>query len=700
MPVSISHLNPQQKEAVITVDCPLLVLAGAGSGKTGVITSKVAWLVEKEVCDAADIVAVTFTNKAAAEMKARLSRMMQKSESRKLRVSTFHRLGLSLLHRYASRKDRTTAGANPNDAEQLHALRPGFSIFDANDSRSVIAEILADTKQPGEDKAVAARISQWKNDLVPPQEAAKLAADPMQRLQAEIYRDYQKFLASCNAVDFDDLIRLPVELLRSDETMRQRIQENIGQLLVDEYQDTNRCQYELVKLLLGQHGILTAVGDDDQSIYSWRGANPENLNSLAKDFPTLKVIKLEQNYRSSQRILRSANAVIAENPHVFEKKLWSDLAIGEQLRLSVCRDGSDEAEWVAADILTQKFRFNVRAGDIAILYRSNYQSRAIEQALRERGLRYQVSGGRSYFDFPEVKDLMAYLRVMTNASDDNAFLRVINRPKREIGPRTLQQLGLFATEVKCSLFEACLHDELATVLPARAAIRLQEFSNRIVLQSDHATRGQPVEAVRKLLDMIDYDIWLADQSTSEPALQRSRDNIHEMLDWMQRLASDDDVEAPESGRDFASLVAHIALVDMLSRQQEETDSSDDAEDSSAIQLMTLHAAKGLEFPHVYMTGMEEGILPHYNSTEDDQLEEERRLAYVGITRARHRLTFTMAGTRQRFGETSRPQSSRFLDAIAAEDMERLGGEISEESEQRNQETGKSTLADLRAMLDA
>ena len=704
---SIAHLNPQQKEAVTTVDRPLLVLAGAGSGKTGVITSKVAWLVDKQVCQASEIVAVTFTNKAAAEMKTRLSRMMQRADSGKLRVSTFHRLGLSLLHQYAARKNRpvttpaTTGQTSGSSLEKLRNLRPGFSIFDANDSRSVVADILTETKQPGEEKSIAGSISQWKNDLVSPQDAMAQASDPLSHLQAQIYADYQKFLGSCNALDFDDLISLPVELLRGDDNARQRVQEKLGQLLVDEYQDTNRCQYELVKLLLGDRGILTAVGDDDQSIYSWRGANPQNLVTLASDFPQLKVIKLEQNYRSSQRILRSANAVIAENPHVFEKQLWSDLAIGEQLRLSVCRDGSDEAEWVAADILAQKFRYNVRAGDIAILYRSNYQSRQLEQALRERGVRYQVSGGRSYFDYPEVKDLMAYLRVMINPSDDNAFLRVINRPKREIGPRTLQQLGLFAAECQCSLFEACLHDALASSLPARAAIRLQEFANRIVLQSDYAQRGEPVEAIRTLLEKINYDVWLADQASSEGALQRSRDNVSEMLDWIQRLASDDDPEAPESGRDFASLVAHVALVDMLSRQNQDESGSDDdsGEDHSAVQLMTLHAAKGLEFPHVYMTGMEEGILPHYNSTEDDQLQEERRLAYVGITRARYRLTFTMASSRNRFGEVFRAEPSRFLEAIADEDMDRLGGEISADAQERNLQTGKSTLADLRALLE-
>jgi len=700
---TLANLNPEQRDAVTTVDRPLLVLAGAGSGKTGVITHKIAWLVGSDVCAADSVVAVTFTNKAAAEMKARVARMLPKSDSRKLRVSTFHRLGLRLLHRHAASRHNTApfTGSSDEDAMLLGNLRPGFSLFDASDSRSVIAEILGDGHLNGEDKAAAASISNWKNELVSPTDALKTADDRLSRHHATVYQRYQQFLMSCNALDFDDLIRLPVEILRRDAAMREKIQGNLQQLLVDEYQDTNRCQYELVKLLVGDSAVLTAVGDDDQSIYSWRGANPENLNALTRDFPSLKVVKLEQNYRSSQRILRSANSVIAENPHVFEKRLWSDLGVGEPLRLSVCRDSRDEAEWIAADILTQKFRHNVRSRDIAILYRSNYQSRPIEQALRERGLRYEISGGKSYFDFSEVKDLMAYLRLMTNSSDDNAFLRVVNRPKRAIGPRTLERLGGFAAEKKCSLFDACLDPSLSSVLPGKPGIRLQDFANRIVLQADNAMRGDPVEAIREFLQMIDFDAWIEDQSASEKATERARENIVEMLDWMQRLANEGDDESNATARDFKSMVAHVSLVDMLSRQSTTNDSNSHQEgmDESAVQLMTMHAAKGLEFPHVYIAGMEEGTLPHQNSTEDEQLQEERRLAYVGITRARFRLTFTMASTRSRFGEVKTAEVSRFLDAIAPEDLERLGVDASTESLERNMATGKSTLESLKAMLD-
>jgi len=476
------------------------------------------------------------------------------------------------------------------------------------------------------------------------------------------------------------------------------VQQGVAQLLVDEYQDTNNCQYELVKLLLGESSVLTAVGDDDQSIYSWRGANPENLNSLASDYPALQVIKLEQNYRSCQRILRSANAVIAENPHIFDKQLWSDLGLGESLRLSYCRDSTDEAEWVSADILSQQFRYNVRGEDVAILYRSNFQSRPIEQALRERGISYQISGGSSFFDAAEIKDLLAYLRLMTNTSDDTAFLRVINRPRRELGAKSLEHIGHVAASKKTSLFDACLDADLIERLTPRALTQVQSFTNRLILLADNAQRGDSVAVIRDLLEQIDYDAWLADQSSSPRALERSRDNVEELMTWLQRIVDSDTEDGLSEARDFTALVAHIALMDMLSRQDEQKDEKGE-KSLGDVQLMTLHAAKGLEFPHVYIIGMEEGILPHHNSTEDEQIEEERRLAYVGMTRAKHRLTFTVARTRSRFGEFSAVSPSRFLDAIPSDDIQHLGAEPSADSAEKNQETGRDTLSSLKALLE-
>ena len=716
MSISITHLNDPQRAAVTTVDKHVLVLAGAGSGKTGVITRKIAWMVDREVSAAKEIVGVTFTNKAAREMKQRLGTLLPKKACDQVRVSTFHRLGLRLLHRYAISPSRSagtgaqTAQSNqPDQGNNNFQLRRGFSIFDGNDSRQIVKDILQDNPTTLDDRVITSRISTWKNELINPQTALIRAEDGQDAAIAKIYEDYQRMLNNCNAVDFDDLIRLPVELMRADPVICQDIQNGISQLLVDEVQDTNNCQYALIKLLMGEQAVLTAVGDDDQSIYSWRGANPENLNALARDLPDLQVIKLEQNYRSSQRILRCANAVIAKNPHLFEKQLWSDLGIGENLRLSYCRDSVDEAQWIAADILTQQFRHSVKNKDIAILYRSNFQSRPIEQALRESGISYHVSGGSSFFDTPEVKDLLSYLRLLTNPSDDTALLRVINRPRREIGAKTLEKIGLVAGLTKNSLFDTCFEPSLTEHITPRAAKQVSDFANCMVLMADNARRGDPVAVIRDLLERIDFDGWLADESSSPASLQRARDNVDEMLNWIERLVQ---AATPETqgmmgttetsgeSTDFASLVAHISLMDMLSRNQEKNElSGEDGSRGGDVHLMTMHAAKGLEFSHVYIPGMEEGILPHHSAAEDPQVEEERRLAYVGMTRAKHRLTFTVAQARSRFGDTTGTTPSRFLDEIPVDDLDRLGNTPNADSQQQNLVTGRETLDSLRALLD-
>lgn len=685
------QLNSAQKQAVTQCDSPLLVLAGAGSGKTGVITRKIAWLIEQKQIPARQIVAVTFTNKAAAEMKERLVKVIGKSACRNISISTFHRLGLTMLQR-----DGSAIG-----------VKRGFTILDQLDSLTAIQSILREANLPHDEKPVRNMISDWKNSVTSPQLAMSAAENDYDLAAAQVYARYDALLQACNSVDFDDLISLPVKLLRDHEEVREKWQTRIRHLLVDEYQDTNACQYELVRLLLGAEGVLTAVGDDDQSIYSWRGANPENLANLQTDFPGLQVIKLEQNYRSSQRILRSANAVIAENPHLFEKRLWSDLGIGDILRLCACHNGVDEAEWVAADILTQQFRFNTQCGDIAILYRSNFQARVFEKALREKHIPYRISGGQSFFDHVEIKDLMSYLKLLVNPDDDSAFLRIINTPKRDIGPKTLEQLGLFATENACSLFNACLDQNLVHCLSPRAFKNVSEFAQWMVLQSDNVNRGDSVAVIRQMINDINYDAWIEDQSATPESADRALANVEELLGWIDRLAEDategtpsadntaSEPDVPERNSPFGELVAHMALMDMLSRND------NDGTPDSRVQLMTLHSAKGLEFPQVYMIGMEEGILPHHNSSEDEMaLQEERRLAYVGMTRAQHQLTFTWARTRQRFGETFSNEPSRFLDSIAADDLQRLGQVQTAEAREANNETGKATLAGLKALLEA
>jgi len=646
------------------------VLAGAGSGKTGVITQKIAWLIEKQQYTPQSIVAVTFTNKASSEMRARLKKQLPPQKMRGLTIATFHRLGMEMLH-----KDGNTIG-----------LRKGFTILDQGDSLSALRELIQEGNSALDERELQTRISFWKNEFIDPARALTEALDDRDRVCAMLYQRYNALLRACNSVDFDDLISLPVTLLRDSENVREQWRGRVRHLLVDEYQDTNAAQYELVKLLVDKFGALTAVGDDDQSIYSWRGARPENLMALQNDYPNLRVIKLEQNYRSSQRILRSANAVISHNPHVFEKRLWSDLGLGDPLRISVCKHTLDEAEWVAAEILTRHFQKGTRWGDFAILYRSNFQSRPFEQALREKQIPYSISGGSSFFDKAEIKDMLAYLKLMVNPDDDTAFLRCINTPRREIGPSTLSKLGQHARNRGISLFAACHDIGLESVLGGRGLHRLQRFANWLTLSADNAERGDTMGVVKSVFHDIEYTDWLEKQHESPPKAKRAIENTQELLAWIERLLSDEN----QKDQPLSEVVRSLCLHDMLSRQDEE-------ENSNQVNMMTLHAAKGLEFPHVFMVGMEEELIPHRNSVEADTIEEERRLAYVGMTRARHTLTFTRSRARQQFGETAACDASRFLDDLPDEDVVVLG-ELGNSNPEQSRATGKDALKGLMNLL--
>ncbi len=663
-------LNPQQSAAVKHFETPLLVLAGAGSGKTGVITQKIAWLIEKQLYSPSSIVAVTFTNKASNEMRARLKKQLSAKDMRGLTIATFHRLGMDILHK---------------DGEAI-GLRKGFTILDQGDSLSSLRELIREGNSTMEERVLQNMISHWKNEFIHPAAALEAAADDMERVAALLYARYDDLLRACNSVDFDDLISLPVKLLRDHPDIRDKWRGKIRHLLVDESQDTNAAQYELVRLLVDKFGALTAVGDDDQSIYSWRGARPENLMALKDDYPNLRVIKLEQNYRSSQRILRCANAVISHNPHVFEKRLWSELGIGDPLRVSVCKHTLDEAEWVASEMLTRHFQKNTPWGDFAILYRSNFQSRPFEQALREKQIPYSISGGSSFFDKVEIKDMLAYLKLLVNPDDDTAFLRCINTPRREIGPTTLAKLGGHARNRNISLFAACHDMGLEAHLSGRALHRLQRFANWLTLCADNAVRGDTLAVVRGIFDDMDYTGWIEKQHDSPPKAQRAIENTEELLAWIKRLLTDED----QKDLPLAEVVRSLCLHDMLSRQ-------DDDADTNEVQMMTLHAAKGLEFPHVFIVGMEEDLLPHRNSVEADTIEEERRLAYVGMTRARHTLTFTRSRARQQFGETSACDASRFLDDLPPEDVIFMG-ELDTASAEQKRATGKEALRGLMDLL--
>ncbi len=665
----MKDLNPRQLEAVRYVGGPLLVLAGAGSGKTRVIARKIAHLVGECGLAPRHIAAVTFTNKAAREMKARVASALQGREGRGLTISTFHTLGLDILRRDHARAE----------------LRRGFSLFDPQDAEAIIKEHLRGRRQDDAltPAAVQARISAWKNALVEPAAALSHAEDDFEADLARLYADYQRSLHAYNAVDFDDLIRLPARLFAAQPDLLEAWQSRLRYLLVDEYQDTNGAQYELVRRLVGPRGALTVVGDDDQSIYAWRGARPENLARLKEDFPTLKVVMLEQNYRSSGRILGLANALIAHNTHLFEKRLWCAHGEGERPRVITCRDEAHEAERVVSEILHRRFADKANYGDFAILYRGNHQARLFEQALREHDIPYFLSGGTSFFARAEIKDVMAYMRLLANPEDDAAFLRIVNTPRREIGPNTLEKLAGYARERGVPLLRACGELGLGQHLERRPRERLEQFAAWLDTHARHAV-SEPVAAVRALVEGMNYAAWLKENASSLPVAERRLENVHDLLNWLDALG-----KGENEGKSLQDRVGHLSLMDVLQRQEEE-------EGGDRVALMTLHAAKGLEFPHVMLVGMEEELLPHRVSIEDDSIEEERRLAYVGITRAREHLTFTLAKRRKRFGEMVQVQPSRFLEELPESGLDWDTRRVANAEE--NRARGTAHLAGLKGML--
>ncbi|WP_069212321.1 DNA helicase Rep [Vibrio cholerae] len=667
-------LNPRQDEAVKYVSGPCLVLAGAGSGKTRVITNKIAYLVQQCGYKARNIAAVTFTNKAAREMKERVAQTLGKGESRGLMVSTFHTLGLNII-----RREFKALG-----------LKAGFSLFDDQDQLALLKELTEKQLDGDKDllRLLLSTISNWKNDMLTPPQAKAMAKGEQQQLFAHCFELYQKQMQSYNALDFDDLILLPVLLLRSNEEVRQRWQNRIHYLLVDEYQDTNTSQYELVKLLVGERGRLTVVGDDDQSIYSWRGAKPQNLVLLGEDFPSLKLIKLEQNYRSTSRILRAANILIANNPHVYQKALFSELAEGEKLKVILANNEDHEAERVTAEIIAHKFLNRTEYRDYAILYRGNHQSRLIEKSLTQNRVPYKLSGGTSFFARAEIKDIMAYLRVLVNPDDDNAFLRIVNTPKREIGPATLEKLGSYANMRGKSLFTASFELGLEQHLSGRGLENLRRFTEWLVAIADNAERGNTVEAVRALVRDIRYEDWLYETSASPKAAEMRMKNVSDLYSWIVADLEGDNPDQQE--KTLKEVVQRLTLRDMMERGEEN-------DDSDAVQLMTLHASKGLEFPYVYLIGAEEGILPHQTSIDEENVEEERRLMYVGITRAQRELTFMVCKERRQFGELIKPTQSRFLDELPQEDLE---WEVKKKpvTQEERMAKGQAHIANLRAMF--
>jgi ATP-dependent DNA helicase Rep len=652
-PLSAS-LNNAQMRAVQHLHGPCLVLAGAGSGKTRVIVHKVARLLQTGLL-APQIAAITFTNKAAAEMRERAKALVGGRAARDLAISTFHSLGVRML-----RSDGTLLG-----------LKPNFSILDSDDVLGVLRDAGGSS-----DNALARRwqwtISLWKNQGLNADGADAVAASDDERVAARVMRRFEERLAAYQAVDFDDLIQLPLKLLQQHAQARTRWQAQFQHVLVDEYQDTNAVQYELLKALVGERALFTAVGDDDQSIYGWRGATTDNLKRLPKDFPQLQVIALEQNYRSTGHILRAANAVIANNPKLFEKKLWSDFGDGEPVKLLACDGEEHEAERAVARIQALRNGTltapggsadgNNKLADFAILYRANHQARVFEHKLRAAQIPYKVSGGQSYFDRAEIKDLCAWLRLLVNQDDDPAFLRAVTTPKRGIGTQSLLALGEFASKWKVSLFEALFSPTLAMALKGKAVEGLQQFGrevNELEHRARHAAGSQAAKALLLAwLTDIRYEQHLHDGEDSDKLAAARWSNVLDFVDWIaKRCGGELAADGGAAQTDTQTVLQVAQTISVIISLAERGD------DQDVVTLSTLHAAKGLEWPHVLLAGVNEGLLPFKSGDEDmtaERLQEERRLMYVGITRARQTLVVSTLRRRKKGRDTVQAVPSRFV----------------------------------------
>lgn len=657
-------LNKPQKTAVDIISHPLLVLAGAGCGKTRVITEKMAHLVHSRYCDPAQIFAITFTNKAAKEMQERAKSLVQGGDA--LNISTFHALGLRILQQEVK-------------ATSFHR---GFSILDTSECQKVLQGLLPKGIKREVANQLQWQISGWKNAALKPAEVNSTV--PM---AVDIYQQYLDYMISINAMDFDDLILQPLWLLREKAEVLSRWQAHIKYMLVDEYQDTNASQYLLLKMLMGKGQHLTCVGDDDQSIYGWRGAQAENLALLQQDFPRLKVVKLEQNYRSTSTILSAANAVIKHNPHPIEKKIWSDLGEGEPIQILAYPNAETEAEQVVVDINFNQKVNHKNYNDFAVLYRSNHQAKLLEQALRMNNVPYHMSGGRSFFDYSEIKDVMAYIRLLVNPRDNAAFLRIVNTPTRGIGMRTIQHISSAAKRSGKTFFLACKDDHVLADLSSSAQARIKSFVETI---SHHQKMKQSADlVVTSLLKQIDYISFVSQSANNKLSKINKTKLVKDFIKWIEALGKDQ----------------HLAIDELLNYLSLQTSQEDD-KGEDAVRMMTLHAAKGLEFEHVYLVGVEEGILPHANSLadadeEETAVEEERRLMYVGMTRAMRQLKISYVKKRKkRFADDATAAfsgASRFLDEIPHELSS--GHPKARRSEEEQKESNKTNFAAIKAMLE-
>ena len=659
-------LNPAQQEAVTYLDGPCLVIAGAGSGKTRVITRKIAHLIAGGVNPRA-IAAITFTNKAAQEMAERLKHQVKLPEGNRPVVCTFHSLGVQML-----REDGAALG-----------LKKSFSILDSDDVASILAQLTGATDRKTV-RATQGVISLWKNAGIDPDHAGAAARDNDEHAAARVYRDYCATLTGYQAVDFDDLIGLPLAMLRAHPEVADRWQNRLRYLLVDEYQDTNATQYELLKRLAGPRAAFTAVGDDDQSIYGWRGATLENLKRLSTDYPKLRVIKLEQNYRSSRNILAAANHLIAHNPKLHDKRLWSELGVGDPVRVVAMDDDEVEAESIAMRLQAHRFERRGKFSDYAVLYRGNHQARIIEQALRKERIPYVLSGGQSWFERAEIRDVIAWLRLLANDDDDPAFIRAITTPRRGVGPQTLQALGTYAGERQVSLFAALFETGVESRLAARQLEPLREFGEFVNRIGWRAKTDPPGELLEEILRAVGYHEYLLSTMEEKQASQRWQ-SVTDFVAWIAKRGEEDN-------KTLLDLAQTIALLSRLDGNEADQD---------AVRLTTVHAAKGLEFAHVFVVGCEEGLMPHSGDqkveapeAEEDgpqRVEEERRLMYVAVTRAQRTLTISWCRQRKRAKNVVSRLPSRF---IAEMKLDAEGGAAAVVSA----DSAKQRLAALKGLL--
>ena len=660
----MSGLNAPQQAAVAYVEGPLLVLAGAGSGKTKVITEKIAHLIHSKTFPPEQIAAITFTNKAAREMRERVAKRISKTAAEAVTVTTFHSLGLQFLQTEA----------------KLAGLRRGFSIFDTDDQQGILKELLP----AGADKDALYAAHNWiskvKNLALSPEQAAETAATVRERQIAELYARYQARLQAFNAVDFDDLIRLPLQVLEADAQARTRWQAKIRYLLVDEYQDTNGAQYRMIKALAGSRGMFTCVGDDDQSIYAWRGAQPENLDELGHDYPALKVIKLEQNYRCSARILRAANTVIANNPHAHLKQLWCQHEEGDRIRIWSCKNNEHEAQRVAAEIQYLVQAHSLPYSEFAILFRGNHQSRPLEKELQLLKIPYHITGGTALLERGEVKDVMAWLRCIANPDDDAAFLRAVTSPKREIGATSLEKLAHLAQQAHIPMALAAQNSSMRTALSARPAAALAEFVGLLARLRERAKKAPAADIVRAVVNDSGILNQIRVETKNEALFLRRKENLEELAQWFGA-----DRHASGAG----DLAAQLALLS----------NADRGEPGNQVRLMSLHSAKGLEFRTVFIVGCEQGSLPHQVSLDEGQLAEERRLFYVGITRAKERLILAHSAEIKRWGEQVNLLPSQFLDELPEADLHR-DGVVVEGQEEEKQARASAHRQAISALFDS